>query len=139
MRRALKHPRLMHYNRLICLSSAQSTASCWRCTSRAGDWHIAGGTALSGLSDLIIVNLAVAVLMRQQHVLNLIFAVAGRGSRRWPLRLRWLISKVNHIGGLHVGAALAGHACGCAHSPGSRPWPAPASRLPSIPPPSGWP
>jgi len=38
------------------------------------------------------------------------FAAVGRGSSRWPLRLCWMISKVNHIGGLYAGAALAGTA-----------------------------
>ena len=40
----------------------------------------------------------------------MIFAAAGHGSHQWPLRLRWVVSKVNHIGGVHVGAALAGSA-----------------------------
>jgi hypothetical protein len=31
--------------------------------------------------------------------------VAGRGSGRWPPRLRWMVSKIYHIGGLHAGAA----------------------------------
>ena len=57
-----------------------------------------------------MVNFAIAVLIRQQHVLNAIFAVACCGSSRWPLRLRWTVSKINHIGGVHVGAALAGTA-----------------------------
>jgi hypothetical protein len=107
VRRAFKHPRLMHYNRIIALvglvNGALLAFHLWR-----RDWHLADGTALSGLSGLIVVNLAIAVLIRQQHVLNRIFALAGRGSRGWPLRVRWAVSKVNHIGGLHVGAALAG-------------------------------
>ena len=107
VRRALKHPRLMHYNRLIgvvvLVNCALLARHFWR-----GDWHIGDGSALSGLADLIVVNFAIAVLIRQQHVLNVIFALAGRGPCRWPLRLRWVISKVNHIGGVHAGAALAG-------------------------------
>ena len=103
----------MHYNRLIALVGLLNGALLARHLLR-GHWRIADGTALAGLSDLIVVNLAIAVLIRQQHVLNLIFAVAGRGSRRWPLRLRWMVSKVNHIGGLHVGAALAGSVSVCA-------------------------
>ena len=113
VRRALKHPRLMHYNRLIALVVLVNGALL-ALHLRRGDWHIADGTALSGLADLIVVNFAIAVLIRQQHVLNMIFALAGRGSRHWPLRLRWMISKVNHIGGLHVGAALAGTGWLCA-------------------------
>jgi hypothetical protein len=111
--RAFKHPRFMHYNRLIALVVLANAALLGWHLAR-GDWHVAGGSALSGLADLIVVNFAVAVLMRQQHVLNAIFAAANRGSNRWPLRLRWMISKVNHIGGLHVGAALAGTAWLCA-------------------------
>jgi hypothetical protein len=107
--RASKHPRFMHYNRLIALVVLVNGALLGWHLAR-GDWHIAGGSALSGLADLIVVNFAIAVLIRQQHVLNPIFAVAGRGSSRWPLRLRWMISKVNQIGGLHVGAAVAGTA-----------------------------
>jgi hypothetical protein len=103
----------MHYNRLIALVVLVNGALLARHLAR-GDWHVADGSALSGLADLIVVNFAIAVLIRQQHVLNAIFAAAGRGSSRWPLRLRWMISKVNHIGGLHVGAALAGTAWLCA-------------------------
>jgi len=52
----------------------------------------------------------VAVLIRQQTVLNLLFSAAAWAPRRWSLRVRWMISKVHHIGGLHVGSALAGTA-----------------------------
>ena len=111
--RAFKHPRFMHYNRLIALVVLVNGALLARHLAR-GDWHVADGSALPGLADLIVANFAVAVLIRQQHVLNVIFAAVGCGSSRWPLRLRWMISKVNHIGGLHVGAALAGTAWLCA-------------------------
>jgi hypothetical protein len=111
--RVLKHPRFMHYHRLIALVLLVNGALLgWYLAG--GDWHVAGGTALSGLANLIVVNFAVAVLIRQQHVLNAIFAAVGCGSSRWPLRLRWMISKTYHIGGLHVGAALAGTAWLCA-------------------------
>jgi hypothetical protein len=113
VRRALKHPRLMHYNRLIALVGLVNGTLLVLHLLR-GNWHVADGTALSGLSDLIVVNLAIAVLIRQQHVLNVIYFLAGRGSDGWPLRLRWTLSKVNHIGGVHVGAALAGMLWLCA-------------------------
>jgi hypothetical protein len=102
----------MHYNRLIALVVLVNGALLGRHLAR-GDWHVADGSALSGMADLIVVNFAIAVLIRQQHVLNAIFGAVGRGSDRWPLRLRWMISKVYHIGGLHVGAALAGTAWLC--------------------------
>jgi len=102
----------MHYHRLIALVLLVNGALLGWHLAR-GDWHVTNRTALPGLANLIVVNFAVAVLIRQQHVLNVIFAAAGRGSSRWPLRLRWTISKAYHIGGLHVGAALAGAAWLC--------------------------
>jgi hypothetical protein len=111
--RAFKHPLLMHYNRLIALVVLVNGAVlAWHLA--CGDWHVAGGSALSGLAGLTVVNFAIAVLIRQQHVLNAIFAAAGRAPDRWPLRLRWTISKAYHVGGLHAGAAVAGTAWLCA-------------------------
>ena len=79
-----------------------------------GDWLIADGSALSALAALTLVNFAATVLIRQQTVLNVLFGLAGRGSRSWPLWLRWSVSKVHHVGGIHVGGALAGTAWLCA-------------------------
>jgi len=105
----------MPYYRLIALVLLVNGALLgWHLAS--GDWHVAGQTALSGLASQMVVNFAIAVLIRQQLVLNVIFALAGRGSSRWPLRLRRTISKAYHIGGLHVGAALAGTAWLCGFS-----------------------
>ena len=59
-------------------------------------------------------NFTAAVLIRQQNVLNVLFGLAGRGSRSWPLWLRWSVSKVHHVGGIHAGGALAGTAWLCA-------------------------
>ena len=57
------------------------------------------GTTLSAAASSMLVNLAAAVLIRQQHVLNVLFGLAGRGSPSWPLWIRWSVSKVHHIGG----------------------------------------
>jgi hypothetical protein len=79
-----------------------------------GDWMIDDGSALSALAALTLVNFTAAVLIRQQNVLNVLFGLAGRGSRSWPLWIRWSVSKVHHVGGIHVGGALAGTAWLCA-------------------------
>jgi hypothetical protein len=75
-----------------------------------GEWRLADGSALSGLSALTLVNLTLAVLIRNQQVLNGLFGLAGRARPSWPTWLRWSISKVHHVGGIHIGAALAGTA-----------------------------
>src|SRR5215213_11369564 len=75
---------------------------------------IAGAGGLSDLAALTLANLTGAVLIRRQQVLNVLFGLAGRGSKDWPLWLRWSVSKVSHVGGLHAGCALAGTAWLCA-------------------------
>lgn len=107
--RVFKHPRLMHYHRLILLMFLVNLGVFAYHADR-GDWRIDDGSALSALSALTLVNLAAAVLIRQQHVLNVLFWLAGRGSRSWPLRLRWTVSKIYHVGGIHAGGAVAGTA-----------------------------
>lgn len=92
---------------------AINAGALWQHLAR-GDWLIDDGTAVSALADLTVVNFAAAVLIRQQNVLNALFGLAGRGSRSWPLWLRWSVSKVHHVGGIHAGAALAGTAWLCA-------------------------
>jgi hypothetical protein len=113
VRRALKHPRAMPYHRLIVAVLLINLALLWHHVQR-GDWRIDDGSALSALAGLTLVNLAAAVLIRQQTVLNVLFGVAGRGSRSWPLWLRWSVSKVHHVGGIHAGAAVAGTGWLCA-------------------------
>jgi len=103
IRRALKHPRVMPYQRLIALVLLVNAGIL-----------ISGAGGLSDLAALTLANLTGAVLIRRQQVLNVLFGLAGRGSKDWPLWLRWSVSKVSHVGGLHAGCALAGTAWLCA-------------------------
>ncbi|WP_257232515.1 hypothetical protein [Streptomyces sp. Rer75] len=100
VRGLLKHPRLMHYNRLIALVLAVNLAFL---LSRSGD-----GLTPRTLSDAALVNFAVAIVIRQQYVINLLFRIATAAPTSWPLRIRWTLAKVYHFGGMHVGGALAG-------------------------------
>ncbi|MBP2479637.1 hypothetical protein JOF53_008509 [Crossiella equi] len=59
---------------------------------------------------LVLGNLLLAVLIRQQHVINLLFRLATSAPKHWPLRVRWTLGKVYHFGGLHIGGAIAGTA-----------------------------
>jgi hypothetical protein len=99
-RRLLKHPRLMHYNRLAGLVIAANLALLW-----AG-WPLSTRT----LGHAALANLALAVIVRQQYVVNLFFRLATWPPTTWPLKIRWTLGKVYHFGGLHVGGALAGTA-----------------------------
>jgi hypothetical protein len=107
IRAAAKHPRLMVYRRLMAAVLA-ANVTLFAVQFRRGHLHLADGSALARLSDLTLVNLAAAVLIRHQTVLNALHCLVGRGSPEWPTWIRWGISKVHHVGGIHAGAAVAG-------------------------------
>lgn len=52
-------------------------------------------------------NLAVAVLMRSEPVVNLLFTAACSVPTSWPLSIRRHCARIFHIGGIHSGCAIA--------------------------------
>ncbi|WP_435823007.1 hypothetical protein [Micromonospora haikouensis] len=107
LRRILAHPRFMHHHRLVAAVLAANAALL--AYGLAADWWRGPGAA-EALGAAALANVALAVLVRQQYVINLLFWLATRAPTRWPLRIRWTLGKVYHFGGLHVGGALAGTA-----------------------------
>ncbi|MGW1956512.1 hypothetical protein ACWCPI_27835 [Streptomyces sp. NPDC001920] len=100
VRRLLKHPRLMHHNRLAALVLTANLAFLWA----------VGVPSERTMGHAALANLALAVLVRQQYVVNLLFRLATWPPTSWPLKVRWTLGKVYHFGGLHMGGALAGTA-----------------------------
>ncbi|MDG4861531.1 hypothetical protein P8605_25675 [Streptomyces sp. T-3] len=98
-RRILKHPRLMHYNRLAAAVLAVNLL-----------FLVSAGAVpdARALGYAALANLALAVVVRQQYVINFLFRLATWAPVTWPLKVRWTLGKVYHFGGLHVGGALAG-------------------------------
>lgn len=107
LRRSLKHPRMMHYNRLIALVFLLNLAPLLYGLGPGG-WWSREAIELRALSHAALADFALAVFVRQQYVINLFFRIATRPPTTWPLRIRWALGKVYHFGGLHVGGALAG-------------------------------
>lgn len=106
-RRTLKHRRAMHYNRLIAGFLFANLVVLAYGVGPGGWW--AGGTTRLGLVSAIAqANLVIAMLPRQHWMVNLVGRLATRPATTPPLRLRWLLGKYYHLGGLHVGAAIAG-------------------------------
>lgn len=99
-RRLLKNPRLMHHHRLVALVLTVNASYAWL------SWPLPE----RALGHAALANLALAVLVRQQYVINLLFRLATSAPTHWPLRVRWTLGKVYHFGGLHMGGALAGAA-----------------------------
>ena len=107
LRRLLKHPRVMQYNRLIVFVVAVNLG--WAVYgATAGNWWTSQGTDLRAIAFMAQTNLAAAVLFRQQYILNAAAWLATRAPTSWPLQVRWALGKYYHLGGLHVGTAVAG-------------------------------
>ncbi|WP_299946709.1 hypothetical protein [uncultured Microbulbifer sp.] len=105
--RILRHRYLEHYNRLFFLVFTVNVGILWHGLTQTG-WWPKQGTDLSVLLDLVLANFVVAVLVRQQYIINFFFWVATRAPVSWPLWIRWSLAKVYHFGGLHSGSAVAG-------------------------------
>lgn len=106
-RRINKHPSLMHYNRLVLLVAVINIAVLGYGVAQ-GRWWTSTGIALSTLSNLVLANISLAILVRQQYVINFLFWLATRAPTSWPLPIRWTLGKVYHFGGLHVGGSVVG-------------------------------
>ncbi|GJJ13343.1 hypothetical protein Clacol_007595 [Clathrus columnatus] len=59
------------------------------------------------LGEIVIANFFVAILMRQDYVVNAFFNFFCAVPPSWPLSIRRVCARVYHIGGLHSGAAIS--------------------------------
>jgi len=91
------HPLCMPYNRLAVLMVLLNCVIGLR-------WIISPVEILNA----VVINFAVATLIRQQEVINFLFATATAAPKTWPLSVRWALGKVYHFGGIHVGCYFSG-------------------------------
>ncbi|MDZ3829638.1 hypothetical protein [Pseudomonas monsensis] len=99
-------PMFSHYNRLVVLVLACNIAVLVYGIT-VGQWWFTAGVNLPMLSALVVTNLSLAILIRQQYLINLLFWLATRAPTTWPLAVRRSLAKVYHFGGLHSGGAMA--------------------------------
>jgi hypothetical protein len=104
LRRLLKAPWAMHYNRLIVLVLAANALLAAYGVAHWEDY----GSALGTVALITQANIALSIIFRQQYVINFLGWLATRPPVTWPVKVRWTLAKFYHFGGLHVGFALAG-------------------------------
>ncbi len=107
LRRLFAHPVLSQYRRLATLVMIANLGYLAFALNEGLLWT-AEGPALALLSNAAVANLTLAILIRQQHVINFLFWAATRAPTSWPLSIRWTLGKVFHFGGLHSGGAAMG-------------------------------
>ncbi|MHA6668490.1 ferredoxin reductase domain-containing protein [Homoserinimonas sp. A447] len=74
----------------------------------AAGWWQPRALSLQVIAAISQLNLLFAILPRQHWIVNLISWLATRAPTSWPLGLRWRLAQYYHVGGLHVGGAIAG-------------------------------
>ncbi|KAH6853273.1 AMP-binding enzyme [Chaetomium sp. MPI-CAGE-AT-0009] len=57
------------------------------------------------IGNMVAINLLVAVLIRQDTVINILYTVCCSVPKSWPLWFRASCAKIYHLGGVHAGAA----------------------------------
>lgn len=105
--RIFKHPFLMHYHRLFFLVCLANAYWLYELNTQVSSL-VTSISILEQLSRLTLINLSIAILIRQQLVINLLFWLATRAPKSWPLKMRAPLGKVYHFGGIHSGCATAG-------------------------------
>ena len=104
--RMWKYPIMEHYNRLVFTVFLINGFVFFMGLSQ-WQWFNPEQLALGQVNQMMAINLAMAVLVRQQYVINGLFWLATRAPVTWPLSIRWHLGKVYHHGGLHSGGAMA--------------------------------
>ncbi|KAF5388425.1 hypothetical protein D9615_000845 [Tricholomella constricta] len=66
------------------------------------------GANAAQLGKIVIANLFVAILMRQDYVVDAFFAVFTAVPSSWPMFIRRFCAQVYHIGGIHSGTGVSG-------------------------------
>lgn len=105
LRSHAKRQRFMHHNRLAAFVGFVNLVVLIYGVA-LGSWFGAS-SSLGAISTMVLANIALATLIRQQYVVNVLFWLATRAPTTWPLKIRWTLGKVYHFGGLHVGGAVA--------------------------------
>ncbi|KAI9675187.1 MAG: hypothetical protein M1829_003547 [Trizodia sp. TS-e1964] len=83
---------------------ANLVAFLWIITDTAKSMWMANTTKVSWA---ITVNFAFSILVRQEHIINALFAIVLAIPLSWPLSIRRHAANIYHIGGLHSGCAMA--------------------------------
>ncbi|KAK7425592.1 hypothetical protein QQZ08_007915 [Neonectria magnoliae] len=65
------------------------------------------GITRQWLGNITAINLATAVLVRQEFVINALYTIACSVPKSWPLCIRARCGKIYHLGGVHSGAAIS--------------------------------
>jgi hypothetical protein len=102
-----KHPLLIPYHRLFLIVVLINSYIAYR---GLVDWKWFENNAFSleAIGKIALLNFTIGIIMRQQYLINMLFAIATSIPKSWPLSIRRVAAKVYHFGGLHSGSTTVG-------------------------------
>ncbi|KIO33941.1 hypothetical protein M407DRAFT_3699 [Tulasnella calospora MUT 4182] len=65
------------------------------------------GATTDYIGKVVIANIFVSVVIREEHVVNGLFFVFTAVPKSWPLRMRVFTARIYSLGGIHSGSAIA--------------------------------
>ncbi|KAA8573170.1 hypothetical protein EYC84_003679 [Monilinia fructicola] len=71
------------------------------------EWATHGTPSKTAAALATSINLVVSILIREEHVVNLLYTIFASAPKSFPLWLRRRMGKIYHLGGLHSGCASA--------------------------------
>lgn len=102
-----KHPFFIPYQRLFILVTIVNLYIFFK-GLYTWNWFDPTHIAIHKISRVILINFALAILIRQQYIINILFKVATSAPKNWPLFIRRICAKIYHFGGLHSSSATMG-------------------------------
>ncbi|KAH6957510.1 hypothetical protein BKA56DRAFT_601782 [Ilyonectria sp. MPI-CAGE-AT-0026] len=97
--RGLRHRILIVYRRLFTLVGIFNIAAALAV--------ILSGIQREWLGTVTAINLALAVLIRQDFVINALYMITCSVPKSWSLAIRSRCAKIYHLGGVHSGTAIS--------------------------------
>lgn len=96
--RGLRHRILIVYRRLFTLVGIFNIA--------AAIALVVTGNSRVWLGNMTAINLVLAILVRQELVINALYTITCSVPKSWPLFIRTRCAKIYHLGGVHSSAAV---------------------------------
>ncbi|KPM43747.1 hypothetical protein AK830_g2757 [Neonectria ditissima] len=100
-----KYARGLRYRGLIVYRRLLSLVGLFNITAAIA--LVLTGITRQWLGNITAINLATAVLVRQEFVINALYTIACSVPKSWPLFIRSRCGKIYHLGGVHSGAAIS--------------------------------
>ncbi len=106
-KRIWKTEALMHYHRIFTLVALINLCVLGYGIFK-GQWWSTEAINLPIISNIVLINFSIGILVRQHYLINLFFKIATSIPHSVSIKIRRFFGKVYHFGGFHSGSNVSG-------------------------------